>query len=119
KSSPLQSTQAQSPSMKDMGSPQIGQAGGGLSSLGRTGSSISSSSMDSLLFPLFNFQLNGLFRTLSTRHSDKRQPSVDDGCGHGTDRMPIGQFLAVFRRNINFPIREAVFNSQLLPQTLG
>ena len=44
--SPLQSTQAQSPSMKDMGSPQIGQSGGGpLSIRGRIGSSISSSSI--------------------------------------------------------------------------
>ncbi|CUS36683.1 hypothetical protein COMA2_250028 [Candidatus Nitrospira nitrificans] len=46
KSSPLQSTQAQSPSMKDMGSAQMGQSGGGpLAMRGRSGSSFSYSSM--------------------------------------------------------------------------
>src|SRR5690349_1501397 len=120
KSSPLQSTQAQSPSMKDMGSPQMGQSGAGpLLRSGRSGSSISSSSMVFLSFSLFDLQLNGFFRALSTRHSDKCQPPVDNGCRHGTDRMSIGQLLAVFRRNINFPIGEAVFNSQLLPQALS
>ena len=73
----------------------------------------------SLPFPLFDLQLNGLFRALPTRHSDESQPSVDDRCRHGTDRMPIGQFLAIFRRDINFPVGKTVFNPQLLPQAFG
>lgn len=71
---------------------------------------------DSLSFPLFDLQLNGLFRALPARHSDKRQPSVDDGrwyCAHG---MAIGQFLPIFRRNIDFTIGKTVLHTQLLPE---
>ena len=100
-SSPLQSTQAQSPSIKDMGSPQIGQSGGGpLSILGRMGSSFSSSSITSpggvlvhfrsLPFLWAHFQLQGFFCALAAWHADKRQPPVDNGGRHCPNGMAIG-----------------------------
>src|SRR5262245_66637502 len=105
--SPLQSTQAQSPSIKDMGSPQMGQSGGGpLSSLGRMGSSISSSSITSSLsaapglqeqlsFSRTHFQLQGFLRALAAGYADEGQPPIDDRCRHGANRMAIGEFLPV------------------------
>lgn len=43
-----------------------------------------------LPFSLFNFQLNGLLRALPARHTDERQAPIDDGGGHGPDRMAVG-----------------------------
>ena len=121
--------------MKDMGSPQIGQSGGGpLSSRGRIGSSISSSSIFTplesmstptdggyvcfapafldgqfeqhfiLCFSRAHFQLQGLFGTFPAGHADERQPPVDDRRRHGTHRMAIGKFLTVWGRNIHFSV---------------
>src|SRR5215203_5583664 len=108
--------------MKPIGSPQIGQSGGGpLSMIGSSGSSKSSSSaipMTSLLSG-FHFQLQCLFRTLTTGHADEGQPAVDDRRRDGSNGMAIGQILPVLRRNIDFTIGKAVFHTQLLPQTLG
>lgn len=130
RSSPLQSTQAQSPSIKDIGSPQMGQSGGGpLSSLGRMGSSMSSSSITSpggalvhfryLPFSWAHFQLQGFFCALAAWHTDKRQPPVDDGGRYCPNRMAIGKFLAIRSRNIDFTIRKTVLHAQLLPEAFG
>jgi len=122
RSSPLQSTQAQSPSIKDIGSPQIGQSGGGpLSIRGRIGSSLSSSSIHhvnegSLAFPRAHFQLQGFFCAFAAWHADKRQPPVDDGGRDCPNGMAIGKFLAIRSRNIDFTIRKTVLHAELLPE---
>ena len=63
-----------------------------------------------LPFPLFQLQLNRLFRALPARDTDKGQPPIDDRGGHRTDGMAIGQFLAVFRGDIDFPIGKTVLH---------
>src|SRR5690349_8167699 len=118
KSSPLQSTHAQSPSIKDIGSPQIGQSGGGpLSMRGRIGSSISSSSIYKPLgVSRFHLELQRFFGTLSARDPDKSQTTVDDRRRDGTHRMAIRKFLAVRGRDVDFTIRKAILHAQLFPQ---
>ena len=108
----------------------MGQSGGGpLSSLGRMGSSMSSSSITSpggalvhfryLPFSWAHFQLQGFFCALAAWHTDKRQPPVDDGSGYCPNRMAIGKFLAIRSRNIDFTIRKTVLHAQLLPEAFG
>ena len=72
-----------------------------------------------LPFPLFDLQLNGLFRALPTGNPDECQLSIDNRRRHGTDRMAVRQLLSVFRGDIYFAIGKAVLHTQLLPQALG
>lgn len=72
-----------------------------------------------LPFPLFDLQLNGLFRALPTGNPDECQLAIDNRRRHGTDRMAVRQLLAILRGDIHFPIGKAVLHAQLLPQTLG
>jgi hypothetical protein len=69
-----------------------------------------------LAFPWSHFELQGFFGTLAAGNANERQPPVDDRCRHCPHGMPIRQLLAVRRRDIDFAIRKAVFDAELLPQ---
>ena len=104
----------------------MGHSGGGPEDIG--GSSGSSMSSSSSGFPIVashlrvsrpHFQLQGFFGALAAGHADERQLAVYNGGRHGADGVAVGQLLPVRRRDIHFPVAEAVFDPQLFPETLG
>ena len=122
RSSPLQSTQHQSPSINDIGSPQMPQSGAGpLSRTGRIGSSISSSFGSVTVGSCglrFHFELQRLFGALPTWHSHEGQTAVDDRGGHRPNGVPIGQLLPISRGDVHLTIAKAILYPQFLPEAL-
>ena len=70
-------------------------------------------------FPRAHFKLQSFFGALSARHTYKRQSPVDYCRGHRTNRMAVGKFLAVGRRDVDFAIGKTIFHAQLFPKAFG
>ena len=56
------------------------------------------------LLTRFHLQLKRLLRTLAARHTNECKPSIDNRRWYCSNGMAIRQFLAILRRNIDFPV---------------